>query len=144
MPDCYLLAVVERSSIDRDTNNFSLYNLIETVQLKGTEQTPEGGRALLPLELHAYWLLEDADLGREFQWRFVAVGEEGEQCSKPFPTVSEKRRMRYRVQGFPVLAEGDTRLFVEWRFEDADGWQRCAAYWPLEVDRIIQEETRKT
>ena len=60
MPKCYLLAVTNGSSLDRYTNNVTLFSLIE--QLNFPKQQPPPPGAVLPLEIHAYFELQPHEL----------------------------------------------------------------------------------
>lgn len=62
MPSTYLIAVCEGSSLDSQSNNWTLYSLIEEVQLKPAAVN-EGAPIILPLQLHVYWQFSPAELG---------------------------------------------------------------------------------
>ena len=75
MPKCYLLAVTNGSSLDRYSNNVTLFNLIE--QLNFPKQQPPPPGAVLPLEIHAYFSLAPHELNHRFEVRFTLVAATG-------------------------------------------------------------------
>ena len=51
MPKCYLLTLVGGSSLDRYTNNVTLFNLVEQLNFPKERRPPPG--AMVPLEINA-------------------------------------------------------------------------------------------
>lgn len=135
MPRAYLLAVAQTSALDSNSNNLSLFNLVEEVQVKtaGGILTPGTG---VPYETHVYWELEPAALNRAFEMRLVAVQNGVEHLSDIIPLVSDKRRHRVRNKGTPLFFTGVSELKVEWRFTGDAVWTRESAYWPLDVSVV--------
>ncbi len=131
MPRAYLVAVSSGSSVDRELNNVSLFNLVEQVALPALEPGLQ-----LPLELHAYWEADPADLGRDYECRFVFLkGEEvSGQPSPPIRFRQESPRVRARALGLPVPAAGPHRLGVEWRPAGSERWTRETTRWPISFD----------
>ena len=74
MPSCYLLAVCSGSSLDQQSNNVTLFNLVEQLNLRPGAEPPRG---LIPLEIHAYFELAPEEVGFEFEIRFCMVAETG-------------------------------------------------------------------
>jgi hypothetical protein len=138
MPHCYLLAVAFASALDRDSNNWSLFNLTEQVQLP-PDAPPPGPSVGLPLEIHCYWLFSDAELNQDFEWRLI-VGAGGQEAriAAPFPLRSDKRRQRIRTKGLPFLFEGETIVQVEWCERGTANWKREDALWPLLIERPVK------
>ena len=85
------------------------------------------------MELHAYWALTPDELGKDFEWRVVHRAGAEEKTTELFPLKSDKKHHRYRVQGFPILLQGELKLMVEWRRAGTDGWSRCSAFWPIKI-----------
>jgi hypothetical protein len=69
MPRCYLLAVARGSALNADTNNFTLFELVE-----GISAHTRDSRIHLPLELHTYWEFAADELNVDFEMRFVSIG----------------------------------------------------------------------
>ena len=68
MAHCYLLCVTTGSSIDRQSNNVSLFTLVEQINLPPDSQPPP--RGLIPVEIHAYFQLPEAQVNRDLELRF--------------------------------------------------------------------------
>ena len=101
MPRCYLLTLASSSSLDQQSNNVSLFNIVEQLNLPRGVEPPPG--ALLPIEIHAYFLLDPAELNQRFEMRFVLVASSGlESSSDAFPHKSATLRYRTRTMGTPI------------------------------------------
>jgi len=131
MPRAYLLSVCSGSSVDRELNNVSLFNLVEQVAVPGFQPG-----MTLPLELHAYWEASPAELGADHECRFVLLrGEEvSGQPSPPIRFRQESPRVRARALGLPIPAPGAHQLGVEWRKVGEERWHREAVRWPITFD----------
>jgi hypothetical protein len=132
--NCYLLVVCESSALDQNNNTWSLFNILESIELLPNAPPPGSANLVLPLQLHAHWEFAPEEFGVQFEWRFVMAAEGQERRSKGFTLRTEKRFHRHRIQGIPILLEGDLHLFAEWR-RDEGAWQRSAISWPLRVNR---------
>ena len=153
---CYLLCVSSGSAIDRQSNNVSLFNLVE--QINVPPGAPPPPRGLIPVEIHAYFQLSPFHVQREFELRFALRAQSGlETLSEVFRHRVTAPRFRVRTLGLPyppvlgqytlqvdlrVLGAGERlsgdRLFEARPPEDDGSWQRQAAAWPLalyEVER---------
>ncbi len=131
MPRCYLLTCCGGSSLDGHSNNFSLFNLVEQVNVPpGAPQPPKG---LLPLEVHAYWRLNFGEVGREFEVRYIMCADSGlETPSDPFLHRWTTPRFRTRTFGLPLPpVTGEYELRVDWREAGHADWNRDAATWPM-------------
>jgi len=133
VPDCYFLTVCGGSSVDQHSNNVSLFNLVEQVNVNpNARQLPRG---LLPLEIHAYWSLTPGQVGEEFEARFVLVADTGlETSSSTFKHRPVTRRFRSRTMGVPYPPVfGEYTLHVDWRVTDDEPWRRTPVRWPLSI-----------
>lgn len=100
MAHCYLLCVTTGSAVDRQSNNVSLFSLVEQINLPPNAPPPP--RGLLPLEIHAYFQLEDAHVNRDFEIRFALRAETGlETLSDVFRHRITAPRFRVRTLGLP-------------------------------------------
>jgi hypothetical protein len=133
MLKCYLLALVGGSSLDRYSNNVTLFNLVE--QLNFPKERPPPPGAVLPLEAHAYFQLDTEDLNQRFEVRFALVAQSGlETVTDAFSHRSTTMRFRTRTMGLPIPpVSGNYELRVDTRRDDSEGWRRQQASWPVIV-----------
>ena len=131
MPTCYLLTCCGGSALDQQSNNFSLFNLVEQVNVPANAPHPPKG--LLPLEVHAYWQLSQQEVGREFEVRYVLVAATGlETPSEVFKHRWATPRFRTRTYGVPLPPViGAYELRVDWREAGNVGWRRDQSAWPI-------------
>ena len=133
MPRCYLLTLASSSSLDQQSNNVSLFNVVEQLNLPRNVEPPPG--ALIPIEIHAYFLLETGELNQRFEIRFVLVTSSGLEISTDaFPHKSATMRYRTRTMGTPIppIAD-DYQLRVDTRAVGSEHWSRDPLAWPLVV-----------
>lgn len=131
MPSCYFLTVCGGSSVDQHSNNVSLFNVVEQVNVNPNATEPPHG--LLPLEIHAYWRLTPDEIGEHFETRFVLVADTGlETLSSVFRHRPVTKRFRTRVMGVPYPPVfGEYALHVDWRRDEQRPWERGALHWPI-------------
>lgn len=126
MPSCYLLTVCDGSALDRDTNSFSLFSLVEQLVVEA------GGG--LQLEIHTYWELEPDELHQEFELRILLEDRQGQEIlpTMPFKLVSSARRWRMRALGIKVPGEsGEYHVRAQWRRGTDGPWTSEHLRWPL-------------
>lgn len=130
---CYLLAMCSGASLDQHSNNVSLFNLVEQINVPAGASPPPGGT--LPLEIHAYLLVDGDDLGTSFEMRFALRADSGlETYSDIFKHRSVTARYRTRTLGLPAPPVlGSYELRLDLRREGTGEWQRSSAAWPLLV-----------
>ena len=151
---CYLLCVSSGSAIDRQSNNVSLFNLVE--QINVPPGTPPPPRGLIPVEIHAYFQLSQFHVQREFELRFALRAESGlETLSEVFRHRVTAPRFRVRTVGLPyppvfgqytlqvdlrVLGErvSGERVLGDRLLAEDGAWQRQTAAWPLALHEIEQ------
>lgn len=133
MPRCYLLTLSSGSSLDQQSNNVSLFNVVEQVNLPRNVEPPPG--AHLPLEIHAYFLLDTSELNLRFEMRFALVASSGlETLTDAHAHKSPTMRYRTRTMGVPVPPIPDAyQLRVETRPFGTEQWFRDPLAWPLIV-----------
>ena len=138
MAHCYLLCVTTGSSIDRQSNNVSLFTLVEQINLPPNSPPPP--RGLIPVEIHAYFQLSEAQVNRDFELRFALRADNGlETLSDVFRHRISAPRFRVRTLGLPyppVLGQYTLQVDVRWvgnghGLQDEQHWQRQAAAWPI-------------
>ncbi|MEN9580292.1 MAG: hypothetical protein RJA70_3301 [Pseudomonadota bacterium] len=139
-----MLTVCSGSSIDQQSNNASLFNLVEQINVPAGAGVPPGG--VVPLEIHAYWQLEPEEVGRDFWLRFVMLATSGlETSSNPHRHRVVSPRFRTRSVGLPYPPViGGYSLRADWKFDDEEEWQRAAAAWPVRIHVVEQIADRVT
>ncbi len=133
MPRCYLLSVCSGSSLDQLSNNVSLFNLVEQLNVPPNAPPPPGG--VIPLEIHAYFALAPSELTEPFEVRFAMVSDTGlETYSEVFSHRSTTMRFRTRTMGLPFPAvTGLYQLHIDTRREGFGQWARAEASWPIAI-----------
>jgi hypothetical protein len=136
MPKCYFLTLCGGSSLDQHSNNVTLFNIVEQVNLQHNADPPPG--ALLPLEVHAYFLLGPHELQQPFEMRFALVAASGlELLTDPSAHKSATPRFRTRSLGLPAPSvPGNYQLCVDVKQPGQDGFTRETLHWPLVVARM--------
>jgi len=135
MPRCYMLTLSSASSLDQQSNNVSLFNVVEQLNLPRGVEPPPG--ALLPLEIHAYFQLDQSELNQRFEMRFALVASSGlETLTDAHAHKSPTLRYRTRTMGLPVPPIADSyQLCIDLRAVGTEQWTRDALSWPLIVAR---------
>jgi len=126
------LTLCSGSSVDQHSNNVTLFNLVEQLNVPPNALPPPGG--VIPLEIHAYWELAANELSTDFEMRFllIATATGLETVSDVLAHRSVTPRYRTRTMGLPmppVLGQYDLR--VEWRQTGGTGWSREKVSWPV-------------
>jgi hypothetical protein len=131
-----MIALAAGSSVDQQSNNVTLFNLVEQVSIPPGVDPPPGSK--VPLEMHAYLRLDGSELGREFEMRFALVGPAGlETFTDPKTHRAAAARIRTRALGvpFPALL-GHYELRVDFRVPGEEEWSRDASSWPIAFLKI--------
>jgi hypothetical protein len=133
MARCYFLCASRGSSLDQQSNNVSLFNLIEQINVPPGITVTRG--AVIPVEVHAYFQLAAEEINRQFELRLVLHADSGlETLSEPLRHRSNTPRLRVRIMGlpFPPVA-GAYTLGIDFRLLDEDlaAWQRQSVAWPI-------------
>lgn len=132
---CYLTAISRDSSLDKYTNTWSLFGIVEQVNV-GEEELP----AQFPFHVHLYFQGTDDEIGSEFEARFVVEDDRGQEVSESsnFQFTLESDRMRARIRGLAVRERGLHYVYAEWRSAGNGQWERAVEPWPLEF--ALREE----
>ena len=136
MPKCYFITLCGGSSLDQHSNNVTLFNVVEQVNLQANAEPPPG--AYLPLEVHAYFLLGPGELSQPFELRFALVAPTGlELLTDATQHRSSTPRYRTRSLGLPAPAvPGNYQLCIDIKQPGTDSFTRDALNWPLVVARL--------
>lgn len=131
MPRAYLLAVTVGSSLDQGTNNVTLFQLVEQVNVPAGSTPPLGTQ--LPLEIHCYFFVDGSELGKQVDARFALVGPLGlETFSEAATQRVVTGRYRTRTLGLAVPPSlGHYELRVDFRIEGSDAWSRDPVAYPI-------------
>jgi len=138
MPRCYLLAVSQGSSLDSESNNFTLFGLVERVSLAPGAPLEN---LVLPFEMHCYWEFAPNEIDVDFEFRIVFTDGDTERATQSYTLRSTKARLRIRLQGMPVLLHGKVVVRTEWRRKGEEKWSRESVFWPLEIERQMVTTT---
>jgi hypothetical protein len=133
MPHCYLLLSCSGSSVDQHSNNVTLFNLVE--QINVPPGAPPPPRGLVPVEIHAYFHVSHHEFARDFEVRFVMVASTGlETPSDTFTHRAVTPRYRTRTFGlpFPPVA-GQYELRVDLRMAGEESFRREPPAWPIAI-----------
>lgn len=129
---CFLLAVSQGCSLDRYTNNFSLFSLLEEV-------TPGAYPARLMVNTVAFFLVDPSERGVDHEVR-LAVAHEGVEnfTSDALAFQPAGERHRVRMSGLVLPEPGSYELRIDWRTKGSDSWHREASVWPLRANNPLQ------
>lgn len=132
----------QKSSVDQQTNNVSLFDVFEALELDVTPaqniKAPSNPKFNIPVQYQIVTLLskEKADSNEtHYNIRITLVNPEGEKqtiVDQKLPFSASKRRMRSinQIQGLPVNKSGDYHFIVE--LKQGEKFQQVADL-PLEV-----------
>ena len=132
----------ERSVIDLETNQVSLFNIVEQVMVPAESPevasggTVEGRMGLASFELVTLWTRSDPDMPERGRGRLSLILPEDSPRLSPIPyevdlTRHIRLRHRTRMPGLPVGGEGIFRFVIEGK-SDSDDWAMMFEL-PLEV-----------
>jgi hypothetical protein len=130
-----MIAVAQSSTLDRYSNNFSLFLLLEQFR-------PSAYPARLAVFSHAFFEMDAAEGGVEHEVRLVVV--QGSRSFFVSDAVSFKpagERHRVRISGLAFPEPGLYRVMVEWRLRSDDAtapWTREPIAWPIRADVPLQ------
>jgi hypothetical protein len=132
--ECYFVAIAQGSAVDQETNNLSVFSLVEVLQVAALPTSAEP--VMLPIEGHAY-IEQPTSQERRLDGRLLWINEGGETAlAGEFLNLAlANRRMRLRFRGLrlPPWGAGNLHLIAEWRETPGEGvWTRSGPAWPVE------------
>jgi len=141
MPRCYLLACAVSSSLDQTSNNVSLFQLVEQVNV--APDAPRPGSGQLPVEIHAYFQVDHQELGADWELRYVLVSPTGlETSSEIFRHRVVTPRFRTRTLGLPIPpVNGHYVIAVDFRRHGEESFRRDPLTWPVSFVEVRREPT---
>jgi hypothetical protein len=135
MAECYLLSVCQASALDQYSSRWTLFGLIEALKIEAEAPPTLENAVMLPAEVHGYWCFDQEEVNTDFEWRLVTCTSEGDiPHPRVFAVKASKRRVRHRINGLAIIAQGQTTMFAEWRKQGENDWTRASASWPLDVE----------
>ncbi len=144
MIDHVWTVVCSDAVIDQFSNNVSLHNVIEQVNVR---REPEPGRRLSdPIHIMTLWVrrnLKEPSRGRA-RLAFVSPsGVVGDPIEYPVDlSENHRNRMRITMRGLPIEEPGRHAFRVELQNEDEAEWHEVAAI-PLEVNFVPPEASEQ-
>jgi len=130
--NCYLLTVCQGSSLDRYTNNFSLFSILE-------EFAPSSFPAQLGVSTVAFFSVSSAEQNLDYEVRLAVTANQYEAfTSAPLAFTPTASRHRIRMNGLVIPEAGDYQVHVDWRPKDGPAWNRDSASWPLRANGPLQ------
>jgi len=132
--------------IDRDSNNVSLLDVVEQINIE-EEPSPEGG-ITFPLDLMTLWARADLDRPARRRGRVTFVSPSGTTNDGPWEfevDLSEHPRNRTKgsIRALHVSESGRHVFQVELQGENGTEWHQVAAI-PLEINFPPPNETKQT
>jgi hypothetical protein len=130
-------ALCERAVVNKDTNNVSLFEVLEEVQVS-VQASGEGGSAPLPMRIMwvTTWMREPVDEPQQGQARDVVVNPSGREILRREYAVdlSTVRRLRANrtIEGLPVVDSGTYWFSTQVWDARRDRWQTVGQT-PLDI-----------
>lgn len=124
-----------KTSIDRESNNISLFEVLEQVTVEGP---PEDARINLAATstLVTEWMRSDIDQPESRFGRFSLVGPSGEVFGGVEFEINLSDEVRHRslinMHTLPLQGPGIYEFVIEIRDDDGGGWQEASRI-PLQV-----------
>lgn len=130
-----MIAVAQGSTLDRYSNNFSLFLLLEQFR-------PSAYPARLAVFSHAFFEVDADEAGIEHEVRLLVLqGTRSVFASDPVAFKPAGERHRVRISGLAFPEPGMYRVMVEWRVRSEDvnaPWNRESIAWPIRADVPLQ------
>ena len=145
MIDHVWTVVCSHSVTDRDSNNVSIFNVIEQINITG-EPKPQG---VVPIrfEIVTLWARSDFDEPARGRARIIFISPSGKKVKLSEErdiVLSKYERLRARqfVQGLPVREPGRHVFQVELQNEGENRWRKVASV-PLKIAFVSPEAKPK-
>ena len=125
-----------RALIDRQTNNMSLFEVLEAIQV--LTNAPPGDPAILPFEgtVATLWARERPDQRVSGQMRIRLVAPDGKELGAFRAQVNladvSRTRTISTISGLPFAGGGTYEFEVSWRLQEADNWTVVVSL-PLDI-----------
>jgi hypothetical protein len=131
-----------RSSIDQTTNNVSLFEVLESIQVFVNMPVAIPGAAPFAATLVTLWARERLDTPAFGHSRFRILGPTGQPVLPELMAEIDLRtaprtRARLTLPGLPFSGDGVYNFEVSWRTGEENEWVRVASV-PLEVTMQVE------
>ena len=133
--------------IDRETNNVSIFNIIEELAIKDAPK-PDGVIGL-PTELVTLWVRSEPEEPAVGLSRMSFLSPSGESLISLEYEIDLKKseRLRYRIhlQQIPLRESGRHKFLIELKTNEDQDWQRVSSipfivkFQPAEVEKDVEE-----
>lgn len=128
--------ICRQSVIDRDSNNVSLFDILEQITIHGEPPGDDAAVAPVEMEVMTLWSRSDYGVPARGAQRLTLLSPSGEALAsgKQEVDLSKHRRFRSRTRfrGLPVKGPGRYIFRVEQMEEDEAEWQHVTDV-PLEL-----------
>ena len=137
--------IAENSAIDRDTNNISLFNVIEEVHIPEPPEPRDDGDQLSVVALRfvfvALFARSEAGTGEKKEVRLTIALPDGKVAETGLTfeidlDTADRTRIRINGSTLPLAGKGEYRFRIEGRDEDAD-WHLITEV-PLQVGYLAE------
>lgn len=139
--------VCSKASIDRETNNISLFEVLESVQMQITGPFQYPGSVPLEATFVTLWARDNSaePISAQSQIRILAPDRSvlGTIASAVDLQSNPRTRQITQLKGFPIVGSGPYEFEVAWRANDADGWHVVSRV-PFEVSVTIEAPSAAT
>ncbi|HMD89375.1 MAG TPA: hypothetical protein VKF38_09455 [Anaerolineaceae bacterium] len=126
--------ICSNAIIDQDTNNISIFNILEQVSIPAEAANSQA--IAINVELLTLWIRSDLSKPASGMSRVNLIAPQGEviQSDDSQLDLSQFERLRSRslYQGLPYKGEGVYQFVVEYRPAEDANWQKVASI-PLKV-----------
>lgn len=130
-----------RASIDRETNNVSLFDVVEQIQVLGRAGTPG---VVGPFELVSLWR-RTLSLPERGQVRVSIRGPSGHLYVQQVQDIDlrefQRMRARFRITAIPIEGSGTYQISVELQQTDGEAWGKVANI-PVEIELVTSHPSR--
>lgn len=127
---CYMLCITSGSSLDKNTNNYSLFNVVEQCQLKSFP-------AQAPFETHIWFEVESVERGERFELELlIKQGDEVLRRSNTWDIFPDSERYRVRINGLDIPQAGRCKVTARFRPKGEGDWQNVGLEWPLHAEEV--------
>lgn len=132
-----------KASVDQQTNNVSLFEVLEALQIK-TSQAPTFP-ITTPFQgtIVTLWARSEIARGERGEMRVRLLAPDGTQLSEFINRTDLVRTPRTRniaaITGLPIAGNGVHEFEVAWRSTEAEGW-RVVGSVPLDISLAVDPE----
>lgn len=124
----------QSASFDVQTNNVSLFNILEQITVFGEPSASKA--AIIQAELVSLWARENIETPTTGQMRVYYIDPNGNHAVPLSLEINLSQanyhRTRINMSGFPIIAKGEYNFYIEYQVQGDEQW-KLAAKIPLMV-----------